>query len=67
MRLDVGTDACLRTAQDDARRLQPASAGGFSLRSTLVLIAAVLAVLLLGAVEVRFGIAPAEWNDISAM
>jgi hypothetical protein len=33
----------------------------------LVLIAAVLAALLLGAVEVRFGIAPAEWNAISAM
>jgi hypothetical protein len=64
---DAGTDACLRTTQDNARRLHAAREGGFSFRSTLVLIAAVLAALLLGAVEVRFGIAPAEWNAISAM
>jgi hypothetical protein len=64
---DAATDACLRTAQDGVRSLQPASAGGFSLWSTFVVIAAVLAALLLGAVEVRFGVVPAEWYAISAM
>jgi hypothetical protein len=41
--------------------------GTFATRATLVLVAVLLAALLLSAIEVRFGVTPTAWNEISAM
>jgi hypothetical protein len=41
--------------------------GAFATWATLVLVAVLLAALLLSAIEIRFGVTPTAWNEISTI